>query len=148
LEPGAILTALAACGPKDRRVIDALITHLGPEHSRYVGSPAFAAIARLKVRKAVPVLEAITGEDHPLRKVQAHGTLLAIDGDIARHGAVLAAALGSKDENGLVASTAEVALRAAGKAALPSLRIVAKNGATATKRAAAKLVAHVGARRG
>jgi hypothetical protein len=139
VQVGGILSALAASGPDDPRVVAALAEHLIPGE-KVIAEPAFAALVELGPRAAGarPALAALAAGGDGWMAVHACRTLVALGEPAANHVPALLDALLAKD--GAVAGAASVLLQDLGPASLPLVTAAATEGKNAALRKAAERV--------
>jgi HEAT repeat protein len=142
VQVGGVLSALAASGPDDPRVVAALAEHLVPGE-KVIAEPAFAALVELGPRAAVnggarPALAALAAGGDGWMAVHARRALVALGAPPADHVPALLDALLAKD--GAVAGAASLLLQDLGAAALPLVTAAATDGKNAALRKAAERV--------
>jgi HEAT repeat protein len=137
VQVGGILSALAASGPDDPRVVAALVEHLIPGE-KVIAEPAFAALTELGPRAvaAREALAALAGGGDGWMAVHAHRALVALGAPAADHVPALLDALLAKD--GAVAGAASALLQDLGAASLPLVTAAATSGKSAALRKAAE----------
>ena len=140
VQVGGILAALAASGPEEARVIDALVEHLIPGEP-VVSAPAFAALAELgsRAERARPVLQKLAADADPWMSIHAHRTLVALGESPAMHLPAILEGLLVKDTGDVTSAAASQLLQDLGATALPFLD-AAKNGKNAALRKVAERV--------
>jgi HEAT repeat protein len=140
---GSILAALAASGPGEARVVDALVEHLVPGE-KVVSGPAFTALVELggKAAGASAALEKLTaGADADVwMAIHAHRTLIALGAEPAAHVPPIIEALLVKEPGGAVSSAASALLEDLGAKALPFLETAVKTSKNVALRKAAERV--------
>jgi HEAT repeat protein len=121
---GALLEALAASGPDEARVIDALVEHLDPK-APVVARPAFDALTTLgdKAERARPTLEALVTSGDVWMAIHAHRVLLALGGSPDVHVQAIVEALVVKDP---VNAAASALLQELGAVAKPYVEAASK----------------------
>jgi HEAT repeat protein len=137
VQVGGILAALAASGPGDARVIDALVAHLLPGEV-VVAGPAFAALTELgaEARGARAALEALAAGADAWMAIHARRALIGLGDNPAQHVPAILEALLVKDPVGTAASNL---LQDLGPVARPFVD-AATNGKNAALRKAAERV--------
>ncbi len=140
VQVGGILAALAASGPGDPRVIDALVEHLLPGET-VVATPAFAALTELgsRAERARPALEQHAAGPDVWMSIHAHRALVALGASPATHVPAILEGLLAKDAGGVTSAAAGLLLQDLGAIALPFLD-AAKHGKNVALRKVAERV--------
>ena len=149
MQVGGILQALAASGPSDPRVIEALVAHLIPGEKAVAG-PAFTALTELGTKgvradAARPTLEQLASGADPWMAVHAHRTLIALGGAADEHVPAILQGLLAKDPGGEAATAASALLQDLGATALPFLQAAASGKNAALRKVAERVRAKMAA---